>query len=231
MPYISSANIACGGHAGDPVTMRKTILLAIEHGVAIGAHPGFADKEGFGRREMRYREDELFNLLLFQIGAIQSMVQAEGSRLQHVKPHGALYNLAARDPKTADVVAKAIYHLDTNLILVGLAGSELIRAGKDQGLRVASEVFADRRYTDAGFLVPRSREDAVIHSVADSLIQVENMVLNGKVNMHSGHVVKVTADTICLHGDHVGAVEFALAINGRLKEIGVSIEPVGNFCN
>lgn len=153
MPYISSANVACGMHAGDPTTMRNTILLAIENGVEIGAHPGFADREGFGRKVIHYPDNDLFNLLVYQIGALQKMVEAEKAVLRHVKPHGALYNMAAKDPELADVVARAVKHLDPDLILVGLAGSELVRAGKEQGLKIASEIFADRRYTKEGFLL------------------------------------------------------------------------------
>lgn len=220
MPYISSANVACGMHAGDPTTMRNTILLAIENGVEIGAHPGFADREGFGRKVIHYPDNDLFNLLVYQIGALQKMVEAEKAVLRHVKPHGALYNMAAKDPELADVVAKAVKHLDPDLILVGLAGSELVRAGKEQGLKIASEIFADRRYTKEGFLVPRSQKGSVISDPSDALAQIEKMLLNDKVQ----------ANTICIHGDHKESVQFALEMNGFLKKIGVAMMPLHEIC-
>lgn len=220
MPYISSANVACGMHAGDPTTMRNTILLAIENGVEIGAHPGFADREGFGRKVIHYPDNDLFNLLVYQIGALQKMVEAEKAVLRHVKPHGALYNMAAKDPELADVVARAVKHLDPDLILVGLAGSELVRAGKEQGLKIASEIFADRRYTKEGFLVPRSQKGSVISDPSDALAQIEKMLLNDKVQ----------ANTICIHGDHKESVQFALEMNGFLKKIGVAMMPLHEIC-
>jgi UPF0271 protein len=218
MPWITSANIACGGHAGDVVTMRETVALAEAHGVAVGAHPGFLDRENFGRREQELTAGALRELVTSQIEALRGC----GS-VRHVKPHGALYNQAARDPEMAKIVAEAVYEIDPKLILFGLAGSELVRAGRKRGLRVASEVFADRTYQADGSLTPRSRSDAVITDEAAAVAQVLRMVGDGLVRSTDGSTVPIEADTVCLHGDGPKAVAMARRLNEALRESGIEL--------
>jgi len=218
MPWITSANIACGGHAGDVVTMRETVALAEAHGVAVGAHPGFLDRENFGRREQELTAGALRELVTSQIEALRGC----GS-VRHVKPHGALYNQAARDPEMAKIVAEAVYEIDPKLILFGLAGSELVRAGRKRGLRVANEVFADRTYQADGSLTPRSRSDAVITDEAAAVAQVLRMVGDGWVRSTDGSTVPIEADTVCLHGDGPKAVAMARRLNEALRDSGIKI--------
>jgi UPF0271 protein len=218
MPWITSANIACGGHAGDVVTMRETVALAEAHGVAVGAHPGFLDRENFGRREQELTAGALRELVTSQIEALRGC----GS-VRHVKPHGALYNQAARDPEMAKIVAEAVYEIDPKLILFGLAGSELVRAGRKRGLRVASEVFADRTYQADGSLTPRSRSDAVITDEAAAVAQVVRMLREGWVRSTDGSTVPIEADTVCLHGDGPKAVAMARRLNEALRDSGIKI--------
>jgi len=218
MPWITSANIACGGHAGDVVTMRETVALAEAHGVAVGAHPGFLDRENFGRREQELTAGALRELVTSQIEALRGC----GS-VRHVKPHGALYNQAARDPEMAKIVAEAVYQIDPKLILFGLAGSELVRAGRKRGLRVASEVFADRTYQADGSLTPRSRSDAVITDEAAAVAQVVRMLREGWVRSTDGSTVPIEADTVCLHGDGPKAVAMARRLNEALRDSGIKI--------
>ena len=218
MPWITSANIACGGHAGDVATMRETVALAEAHGVAVGAHPGFLDRENFGRREQELTPGELHELVTSQIEALRGC----GS-VRHVKPHGALYNQAARDPEMAKIIAEAVYGIDPKLILFGLAGSELVRAGRKRGLRVASEVFADRTYQADGSLTPRSRSDAVITDEAAAVAQVLRMVADGLVRSTDGSTVPIEADTVCLHGDGPKAVAMARRLNEALRESGIEL--------
>ena len=218
MPWITSANIACGGHAGDVVTMRETVALAEAHGVAVGAHPGFLDRENFGRREQELTAGALRELVTSQIEALRGC----GS-VRHVKPHGALYNQAARDPEMAKIVAEAVYEIDPKLILFGLAGSELVRAGRKRGLRVASEVFADRTYQADGSLTPRSRSDAVITDEAAAVAQVVRMVREGWVRSTDGSTGPIQADTVCLHGDGPKAVAMARRLNEALRDSGIKI--------
>jgi UPF0271 protein len=218
MPWITSANIACGGHAGDVVTMRETVALAEAHGVAVGAHPGFLDRENFGRREQELTAGALRELVTSQIEALRGC----GS-VRHVKPHGALYNQAARDPEMAKIIAEAVYENDPKLILVGLAGSELVRAGRKRGLRVASEVFADRTYQADGSLTPRSRSDAVITDEAAAVAQVVRMFREGWVRSTDGSTVPIEADTVCLHGDGPKAVAMARRLNEALRDSGIKI--------
>jgi UPF0271 protein len=227
MPCLTSANIACGFHAGDPDVMRRTVALARRHGVAIGAHPGFADLQGFGRREVRIASAELENLVLYQVGALSAVAAAEGARLSHVKPHGALYNMAAREPQLADAIARAVATVGERLILVGLAGSELIRAGDRAGLPTASEVFADRGYRRDGTLLPRGEAGAVIEDPATAAARAVQMVQQGTITAQDGHVIAVKADTICVHGDTPDAAAMARAIRSALEAAGIQVARLG----
>nr|WP_263325305.1 5-oxoprolinase subunit PxpA [Neobacillus sp. Marseille-Q6967] len=223
LKYISSANIACGYHAGDHNIMMETIELALKNGVQIGAHPGFPDLAGFGRREMSLTPREIYHLTLYQIGALAGMAGAKGSGLSHVKPHGALYNVAAKNRSIADAIAQAVRDLDPGLVLFGLANSELIRAGTEKGLPVASEVFADRTYQPDGTLTSRLDENAMIH---DSKIAVERiimMVKEGKVIAVDGAEIGIQADTVCVHGDGPQALEFVRELREALGAEGISI--------
>jgi 5-oxoprolinase (ATP-hydrolysing) subunit A len=206
---ITSANIACGFHAGDPQIMRRTVSLALKNGVKIGAHPGYPDLEGFGRRNMDISPDEIYSLILYQIGALYGSVKAQGGHLSHVKPHGALYNRAARDKAAARAIAQAVFDFDRSLTLFGLANSEMITAGNDIGLQTASEVFADRTYQSDGSLTPRTKEGAVIHDEEQALSQVVRMVKEKKVISIDGVEIPINADTVCLHGDNEKALAFA----------------------
>lgn len=214
MPWISSANIACGFHAGDFSTMQQTVLLAKKHGVAIGAHVSLPDLQGFGRRESRVSPDEAHALTLYQIGALAAFANAAGMRVAHVKPHGALYNMAAKDAALADAIAHAVHDFDPALILVGLAGSELPKAGAAIGLRVAHEAFADRRYEDDGSLTPRREADAVIHDIDAAVAQAMQIATKASVCTRSGRTLLLRADSICVHGDRADAAQFAQ----RLRE-------------
>lgn len=224
MQYITSANIACGFHAGDPVIMRKTVQLALKYHVAIGAHPGFPDLQGFGRREIKMSPDEVFAMTLYQIGALQAIVRAEGGALHHVKPHGALYNMAAKDKKLADAIARATQQAGTDLVLYGLSGSALIEAGKAIGLRTASEVFADRTYQEDGTLTPRSQPDALIEQTMKAVAQAVQMVQQQSVASVNGKMIHLASETICLHGDGAHAVEFASAIHAAFRENGIEMK-------
>ncbi len=222
MPWITSANIACGAHAGDEATMRATVALAVRHGVAVGAHPGFPDRENFGRREQLLTPGELCGLVTGQIEALREL-----GDVWHVKPHGALYNLAARDRGMAEAIAEAVHAVDPTLILFGLAGSELVRAGRERGLRVASEVFADRTYQADGALTPRSRADALIADEATAVAQVLRMVREGVVRATDGTDVAIQADTVCLHGDGPKAAALARRLNGELRAAGIAVRTFG----
>lgn len=223
LPYVSSANIACGFHAGDPSIMMKTIALALKHQVAIGAHPGFADLAGFGRREIHVSPKEVYALMVYQIGAISACASVQGGVLRHVKPHGALYNMAARDAALADAIAHAVYDVDPTLILYGLSGSEFIHAGQKKGLTIYQEVFADRTYQWDGTLTPRNQENAIIADHAQAVEQVIQMVKYGKVTSLQGVDVPIQADTICLHGDNLEAVHFAKEIYQALSDHNIAI--------
>lgn len=225
MPWVTSANIACGGHAGDEATMRATVDLAHTHAVAVGAHPGFADRAHFGRREMPVLPSEVYELVLSQVTALQRVARDAGVRLAHVKPHGALYNMAARNTLLADAVAQAVYEVDPRLVLFGLAGSALIRAGHDCGLAVAEEVFADRRYEADGSLTPRSHPDALLKDELAAVAQVLRMVRDGRVRATGGADVRVRADTVCVHGDGPQAVAFATFLNRQLQAAGIELRP------
>jgi len=226
LDVISSANIACGFHAGDPATMRTTVRLALEKGVAIGAHPGLPDLVGFGRRNMDISAQEAYDMVVYQIGALQAFVQAEGGTMRHVKPHGALYNMAAVRAPLAEAIAEAVYKANPSLILFGLAGSELTRAGERIGLRTAHEVFADRTYQQDGTLTPRSQPDALITGQSQSLQQVVRMVTEGRVLSRQGVDVSIRADTICIHGDGAHALEFARSIHAAFANAGIGLRAV-----
>ncbi len=223
-PFVSSVNIACGFHAGDPSVMRKTVQLALANHTAIGAHPGLPDLAGFGRRTMQITPEEAYDMVLYQVGALWAFVKAEGGILHHVKPHGALYNMAAAYAGLAQAIAQAIYKIDAKLILYGLSGSELIKAGDKAGLRTASEVFADRNYQPDGTLTSRSHPHAHITESTQAASQVLRMVKEGKVRTLSGEEILMKADTVCIHGDGPHAVEFARSLHALFKEEGITIQ-------
>lgn len=229
LDFITSANIACGFHAGDPATMRKTVRMALERNVGIGVHPGLQDLVGFGRRNMSISPQEAYDLVVYQIGAIYAFAKAEGGKVQHVKPHGALYNMAAKSAPLSEAIAEAIYKVDSELILFGLAGGELVKAGKKIGLRTASEVFADRTYQQDGTLTPRTESLALITNKETSVQQVIRMVKEGKVESLQGVDVPIQADTICIHGDGANALEFAKYITTSLKEAGIEIKKINEI--
>ncbi|MFN0013282.1 MAG: 5-oxoprolinase subunit PxpA [Saprospiraceae bacterium] len=225
MPLITSANIACGYHAGDRDTMRRTVDLALEHGVAVGAHPGFADRENFGRRELRLSGQEYYDLVLEQVQIMADIARAAGTTLRHIKPHGALYNMAARDPELAYTLARAVRDFDPQLLLFGLSGSSSIAEAKKLGLRTISEVFADRSYQPDGSLTPRSQPGALLENEVDCQRQVYEMVVHGQVKTADGPVISICAETICLHGDGVHAVEFARMLRRFLEKIDGQRQP------
>ena len=226
MPFISSANIACGYHAGDDAVMQQTVSLALAHHVAIGAHPGFADKTNFGRTEMQLPLNEVFDLVAEQVFQLQKIANANGSKLHHVKPHGALYNMSANDALLADTIAKAVYHIDKTLVLFGLSGSYSISEAKKIGLRTASEVFADRTYQPNGRLTPRSEANALIDSEAACLQQVVQLIGQQTVKATNGQTISIVAETICLHGDGDHALPFAKAIHQTLRKHPIQIQPI-----
>ena len=216
LDYVSSTNIACGWHAGDPARMKKLVEMATHKRVNIGAHPGLPDLVGFGRREMAISEQDAYNYVLYQAGALQAFVHAAGNRLHHVKPHGALYNQAAKDIKIARGIVRAVKALGNEVILYGLAGSCLVDAAKELNVSVWEEVFADRRYTKEGFLVPRTQVGAVIEDDSEVLKQVMSMSNTGKVVAIDGNEITIQADTLCIHGDNPHAVDFAKRIKSAL---------------
>jgi len=214
--YITSTNIACGWHAGDPAKMKQLVEQAVQNNVLIGAHPGLPDLEGFGRREMAISEEDAYNYVIYQAGALQGFTNAAGTKLHHVKPHGALYNQAAKDFKLARGIARAVKDLGREVILYGLAGSCLVDAANELKVPVWQEVFADRRYTKEGFLVSRTQAGAVIEDEAAALEQVMQMAKKGQVTAIDGSLIKIQADTLCIHGDNPHAVEFARKIQVAL---------------
>ena len=227
MPFVSSANIACGFHAGNPQVMGSTVQLAQRHGVAVGAHPSFQDRDGFGRREMRLDTAELETLVAYQIGALAVVANALGARLSHVKPHGALYNMAARDASMADAIARAVQAVDPSLVLFGLSGSQLVAAGERAGLAVASEVFADRGYRADGSLAPRGTPGAVLTSVAEVARRAVTMATGQGVVSVDGTTIRVNAETICIHGDTPGAAALAQAVRTALTGAGIRVVSPG----
>jgi UPF0271 protein len=224
MKYISSANIACGYHAGDADTMRRTVELAMEHSVAIGAHPGYRDAANFGRTPLSLSREEVFALVTEQIVALKQICDQLGAVLHHVKPHGALYNQAAKDKGLANAIARAVAEFDRDLIFYGLSNSFLISEAEDANLRTASEVFADRTYRTDGGLTPRSEPGAVITDSYRSLAQVMQMVQTSTVATRDGEIIPIDADTICVHGDGESAVEFAQAIRRELDAQGINVQ-------
>ena len=226
---ISSANIACGFHAGDPNVMRKTVQLAVEHGVGVGAHPGFPDLAGFGRRNMNMLADELRDAIVYQVGALMGFTQVFEAQIQHVKPHGAMYNMAAEDEGMSRTIVEALLKLNDQLILFGLSGAKILKIAQGAGLRVAREVFADRAYNDDGSLVSRTKPGAVITDSAQVAERVLQMVKERKVTTITGAEIDLELDTICVHGDTAGAVEHAKHITRALKQEGIEIAPVGTF--
>lgn len=218
LKHISSANIACGYHAGDHNVLMETVQLAKKYQVNIGAHPGFPDILGFGRREMNLSPREIYNLTLYQIGALNAFTQAEGVKLVHVKPHGALYNMAAKSRLIADAIAQAVADYDSKLILFGLSGSELIQAGKEKGLMTAQEVFADRTYQPDGTLTPRKDQNSMIHDMKIAAQRIIRMVREGKVTAADGTDIAITADTVCVHGDEPAALDFITELKHALTK-------------
>lgn len=227
MKYITSANIACGYHAGDHNVIQETIEKAVENSVGLGAHPGFMDLHGFGRREIKLNAEELYNLIVYQIGAVQAFAKINNSKLNHVKPHGALYNMASRNQEMAKTIAQAVFDVDAELILYGLAGSELIHMGKKVGLQVAEEVFADRTYQPDGTLTSRSLTNAMVTDPDEAVARVIRMVQEGKVEAVDGSDIPIQADTICVHGDSEKSLEFVKKLNRELSNNGITLKRVG----
>ena len=222
-PWLSSASIACGGHAGDAASMRAAVALCVEHGVAIGAHPSFRDRPHFGRRELPATPGQVDLLVRRQVETLAETCARAGARLQHVKPHGALYNMAARDDAIAEAVATAVRAVDPSLRLYALAGSRLVRAGRNAGLQVAAEAFAERRYASDGQLAPRELPGAVIGELGPALAQVRAMLREGAVPAIDGSRVPVDADTLCLHGDRKNAADFARGLRIALETEGITV--------
>lgn len=227
LPHVTSANIACGFHGGDPAVMRRTVAAAKAHGVAVGAHPGLPDLVGFGRRAMDITPEEAYDLVVYQVGALAAFAAAAGVTLSHVKPHGALYNMAAATPALAESIARAVRDVDAGLALFGLAGSHLVRAGEAAGLRTASETFADRAYMADGSLVSRKRPDAMVTDALEAVRRAVRMVREGVVRAVSGEAVMIRADTICIHGDGAHAAELARALREGLEQEGITVRAVG----
>ena len=228
MASISSANVACGFHAGDPSTMRATVALAKANGVAVGAHPGFPDLVGFGRREMKATPQEVEDFVVYQVAALAGIAASQGVRLQHVKAHGALYNMACRDRALADAIARAVAAFDRSLILFGLPNSELIMAGQQAGLPVAAEVFADRAYEADGSLASRQKAGSVIHDQAVVVARAIMMVRERRVIAIDGSAIALKADTICLHGDTAGAAELARGVRAGLEAAGIEVHSLSD---
>lgn len=223
LQFVSSANVACGFHGGDPSTMRQTVAAALARQVAVGAHPSLPDLVGFGRRVIQITPQEAYDMVVYQVGALAAVAATQGARLHHVKAHGALYNMAAKDTALAQAICRAVRDVDASLVLYGLAGSQLIRAAHDLGLRAAQEVFADRSYQDDGSLTPRSQPGAMIEKVETAVAQVLRMVREGVVRAVSGRDVPVQADTLCIHGDQPHALVFAQALSHALRQAGIAV--------
>lgn len=226
IPLVSSANVACGFHAGDPLVMEKTVALCKESGSAIGAHPGYPDLVGFGRRNVAASEAEVKAMVTYQIGALDAFCKAAGIRLQHVKPHGAMYNMAAKDAALARAICQAIYEYDKSLILMGLAGSQMLAEAKAMGLKCAAEVFADRAYEEDGTLVARSKPGAMIHDEEEAVRRVVRMIKEGKVTAITGKDIAITADSVCVHGDSEKALAFVQKLRDAFAAEGIEILPL-----
>lgn len=223
MKHISSCNIACGFHGGDPLTIQQTIELAMKNGVKIGAHPGFPDLQGFGRRPMQLPEEELFALIQYQVAAVKGLTEAAGGKLHHVKPHGALYNMAAKDDQMAEIIVKAIFSVDSKLVLYGPPDSFLNNKARELNLVCQNEVFADRNYNDDLSLVSRQKPEAMIHDVQEMFEHVHIMLKEGKVKTISGVLKEIKAETICIHGDKPNAGEVAKYLSENLQAAGFEI--------
>jgi UPF0271 protein len=223
LPHVTSANIACGFHGGDPSVMRTTVTNALKQGVAIGAHPGLPDLVGFGRRAMQVSPQEVYDLIIYQVGALSGFVRAAGAELRHVKPHGALYNMAVAQPALADAIARAVHDVDSRLVLFGLAGSCMLKAADRAGIASASEAFADRNYLHDGSLVPRSRPDALVTDAEEGVRRVLRMVRESVVADVDGEDIPIRADTVCIHGDGPNAAQLARALRAGLTTAGVSV--------
>lgn len=230
IPFISSANVACGFHASDPLVMEKTVAMAAKYGVAVGAHPGYPDLVGFGRRNMNVSPEEVKAMVQYQIGALMAFCRSKGVALQHVKPHGAMYNMAGKDENLAMAVCRGIQEVDESLILLGLAGSRMMEAAKKIGLRFASEVFADRAYEEDGSLVARTKPGAMITDEELAVTRVVRMVTEGKVTSVTGKEIEITADSICVHGDGPKALAFVEKIRKALSEHQIGICPLKDIC-
>jgi 5-oxoprolinase (ATP-hydrolysing) subunit A len=228
VPLVTSVNIACGFHAGDPLTIERTVALAVAAGAAVGAHPGYPDLAGFGRRDLAMASDELEAAIIYQVGAVAAFAAAAGTALRHVKAHGALYNRAARDPATAAAIARAVRRVDTGLVLVGLAGSSLTAAGEGAGLRVAAEAFPDRAYEPDGSLRPRTLAGAVLLDSGVVAERAVRMARDGVVTAVDGSDVRLRADTLCLHGDTPGAVDHARAVRAALDAAGIAVQALAD---
>lgn len=226
IPHVTSVNVACGFHGGDPRVMRETVALAREHGAAVGAHPGFPDLSGFGRREMWMTPRELEDAIVYQIGALAGIASVQGVRLRHVKPHGALYNMAARHRGTADAIARGVAAVDASLVLVGLAGSVLLDAGLEAGLRVAGEAFADRSYEPDGTLSARATPGSVLTDAGEIAVRAVGMVRGRQVAARDGSLLTIEAETLCVHGDTPGAPEVSRRLREALREAGVRVRPM-----
>ena len=227
--YISSANIACGFHAGDPHVMDHTVELAAEGDVCVGAHPGYKDLIGFGRRKIEMAPQKVKDIMVYQIGALTAFAWSHGLKLQHVKPHGALYNMASNDYELAKAIVEAIKEVNKELIFVAPGGSEMYKAAREVGLRAASEVFADRAYNIDGSLVSRKYDGAVIKNASQVKERVIRMVKEGEVETIGGELIDVKADTVCVHGDNPHAVELVSNLASELRTQNVDITPMGEI--
>jgi len=226
LPYVTSANVACGMHAGDPSVMDQTVELALSRGIRVGAHPGYPDRANFGRVTVEMAADEIENLVVYQVAALEGFVRSRGARLTHVKPHGALYHDAGEFPDVARAIAEGVRRVGTSLVLVGAAGSMLVGAGRDAGLTVAEEAFADRRYRADGTLVPRGEPDALVTDPDEAAEQAVRLAQERIVIANDGSRIEVRADTICLHGDTPGAADIARRIHERFRIAGIRIAPL-----
>ena len=229
IPLISSANVACGYHASDPIVMQKTIAMTKKFGTAVGAHPGFPDLMGFGRRNLSVSPAEAKAYTLYQLGALDAFCRTQGVKMQHVKPHGALYNMAAKDYELARGICEAIYEFDKELIVLALSGGELVRAGQDIGLRTALEFFADRAYEEDGTLVNRRKEGAVITDENEALARVVRMIKENKLTAITGKDISIKADSVCVHGDGVKALEFVKKIRKKLTDEQIAIKSLAEI--
>ena len=229
IPLISSANVACGYHASDPIVMQKTIAMTKEFGTAVGARTGFPDLMGFGRRNLSVSPAEAKAYTLYQLGALDAFCRTQGVKMQHVKPHGALYNMAAKDYELARGICEAIYEFDKDLIVLALSGGQLIRAGQDIGLRTALEFFSDRAYEEDGTLVNRRKEGAVITDENEALARVVRMIKENKLTAITGKDISIKADSVCVHGDGVKALEFVEKIREKLTDEQIAIKPLAEI--